>query len=301
MSSVSAADHPAPPEHPELPDGVEPPRRHDGWPPAWPAWTAPAALVAGFGATIAATIVLGGIGALFGAGFDHPPATISILSVVVQDACLIGAALLFARMVGPPRPLQFGLNPPRRMRSAVGWVVLGYLVFITVSYLWLSAIGQTGTKDTITEDLGAKGSTAALVGVTFVVTVCAPLAEEFFFRGYFFGALRNMGLWPAALLTGLAFGLVHVAGSPIAFILPLAFLGAMLCFIRERTGSLYPGIGLHCLNNSVAMSSSEHWSWQVPVVLVAAPACIALLVWLGLRVWRPLVTPRRAQPAPASG
>jgi membrane protease YdiL (CAAX protease family) len=176
----------------------------------------------------------------------------------------------------------------------VGYVVGGYLVFVVTSYLWLAIIGEPDAKDSITEDLGAQDSTVALIAVTFVVTVCAPLAEEFFFRGYFFGALRSNGFWPAALLTGLAFGLVHVFGSPIAFIVPLALLGVALCFIRERTGSLYPGIALHCINNSVAMASSEHWSWQVPVVLVLAPACIALLIWLGLRLWP---DPRSSGPA----
>jgi hypothetical protein len=91
---------------------------------------------------------------------------------------------------------------------------------------------------------------------------------------------------------------VHVAGSPIAFILPLAFLGALLCLIRERTGSLYPGIALHCVNNSFALASNEHWDWQIPVILVAAPAAIALIVWLGLRVW-PTDTRRRPAPQPA--
>jgi uncharacterized protein len=281
MTSAPAAGHPAPPEHPELPDGVAPRARA----PRWPAWTAPAALIAGFGAAVAAALVIGAFAAIFGASLDHPPPSVSIASVVVQDVCLIGAALLFARTVATPRPWQFGLRRPRSLPAAIGWVVAGYLTFVGVSYAWLSAIGQTNAKDTITEDLGAGGSTAAMLGVTFVVCVAAPLAEELFFRGYFFGALRPLGLWPAALLTGLAFGLVHVFGSPIAFIVPLALLGGLLCLIRERTGSLYPGIALHCINNSVALSSSEHWSWQVPVVLVAAPALIALIVRAGLRVW----------------
>jgi membrane protease YdiL (CAAX protease family) len=192
-----------------------------------------------------------------------------------------------------PRPRQFGLNKPRSLPQAIALVVGGYLVFIVISYLWLTAIGQSGTKDTITEDLGAKDSTIALVFVTFVVTVCAPLAEEFLFRGYFFGALRSNGFWFAAFFTGLAFGVVHVFGSPIAFIVPLALLGMGLCFIREKTASLYPGIALHCLNNSLAMASSEHWSWEIPVVLIGAPALIACFVWLGLRAW--------PQPRPAPG
>jgi membrane protease YdiL (CAAX protease family) len=294
MTSLPAAEgHPAPPERPEAPTGGG--RRDDAIPP-WPAWMAPAALFTGFAAALFCALVIGLVAGIFGAGFGsaNAPASVSILSTIAQDACLIGAAYAFARMVALPRPEQFGLRMPR-IKTALAYIAGGYLAFIVISLAWLALIGQPDAKDTITEDLGAKDSTVALIAVTFIVCVCAPLAEEFFFRGFFFGALRKNGFWPAALLTGLAFGVVHVFGSPIAFIVPLALLGAGLCYIREKTASLYPGIGLHCLNNTVAMSSSEHWSWQVPVVLVLAPSCIALFVWLGLRVWP------TDRPAPASG
>jgi membrane protease YdiL (CAAX protease family) len=298
MTTAPAADsHPAPPEFPERAGrGRNPPAA--GLIPSWPGWTAPAALLAGFAAALVAALMIGAVGAVFGADIADPPPSVSLLSTIAQDGCLIAAALFFARMVAAPRPAQFGLRPAPLKRSVL-YVIGGYVGFIFLSFVWLSIIGQPDAKDTITEDLGAKDSTVALIGVTFVVTVCAPLAEEFFFRGYFFGALRKNGFWFAALLTGLAFGLVHVFGSPIAFIVPLAGLGIALCFIREKTGSLYPGIALHCLNNSVAMSSSEHWSWQVPVVLVLAPAAIAALIWLGLRLWPVAPVPARTAPAPS--
>jgi membrane protease YdiL (CAAX protease family) len=282
MTSLPAAEgHPAPPERPERP------RSPAGAIPPWPGWTAPAALFAGFAAALMCALVIGLVAALLGAssfGDDTPPA-VSILSTIAQDGCLIASALLFARLVAPPRPEQFGLRLPDRLKPAVGYVIGGYLAFVVVSLVWLSIIGQPDVKDTITEDLGAKDSTVALIAVTFLVCVCAPLAEEFFFRGYFFGALRKNGFWPAALLTGLTFGLVHVFGSPIAFIVPLAALGAALCFIREKTGSLYPGIALHCLNNTIAMSGSENWDWQIPVALLGSAACIVLFLRLGLRLW----------------
>jgi membrane protease YdiL (CAAX protease family) len=282
MTTVPAAPHPPPPERPELPEGAAARRLS----PPWPAWTAPAALLAGFAAATVVAILVGVVGGAFGGSLTDPPPTVSIAAIVGQDLCLIGAALLFARMVGRPEPWQFGLRPPERIRSAIGYIVAGYVGFIVFSYLWLQAIGQTDTKDTITQDLGADSSTAALIGVTIVVTVFAPLAEEFFFRGYFFGALRRKGLWFAALFTGLAFGLVHVFGSPIAFIVPLALLGTLLCLLRERTGSLYPGIALHCINNSAAMASSEHWDWQVPVVMLGSLAAIAAIMRLSLDAWR---------------
>ena len=298
--------YPAPPEQPERPvaaslasgdgagggSGDSPAARAI---PNWPGWTAPAALLAGFAGALVLGLVIAAIGALFGASVssDHTSPSVSIASVIAQDACLIAAALVFARMVTFPCPRQFGLNRPASIPTAAALVVGGYLVFIVVSYVWLTAIGQSGAKDTITEDLGAKDSTIALILVTFVVTVCAPLAEEFLFRGYFFGALRSNGFWFAAGFTGIAFGIVHVFGSPIAFIVPLALLGGGLCFIREKTASLYPGMALHCLNNSLAMASSEHWSWEVPVVLIGAPLFIISFIWLGLRVW--------PAPRPAAG
>jgi membrane protease YdiL (CAAX protease family) len=290
MTSLPAAGHPSPPEHPERPAGTDAvPDR-----PAWPAWSGPAALLAGFSAALVGALILSLIGLIFGADSDHTPASVSIASIVVQDGCLIGAALVFARMTAVPRPAQFGLRPAPLWRS-LGLIAAGYLIFVVASYVWLQVIGQSDAKDTITDQLGAKDSTVALIAVTFVVTVCAPLAEEFFFRGYFYGSLRRMGILPAAALTGLAFGTVHVFGSPIAFIVPLALLGMGLALLREYSGSLYPGIALHCLNNAAAMSSSEHWSWQVPIVLVGAPLAIILLIWLGLRLWP---EPRIGAPVP---
>jgi membrane protease YdiL (CAAX protease family) len=294
MTSLPAAGYPSPPEHPERPAGVS----IQDAPPPWPTWSGPAALIAGFAGAIVAALVIGLVAALFGASFQHTPPAVSILAVIAQDACLVASALLFARMVTFPRPWQFGLRPAP-IKLALGLTIGGYVAFVVLSYLWLTLIGQGNTKDTITEDLGAKDSTVALIAVTFVVTVCAPLAEEFFFRGYFFGALRHKGLWQAAVGTGLAFGAVHVFGSPIAFIVPLALLGTGLCLLRERTGSLYPGIALHCLNNSVALSSSQHWGWQVPVVLVGALSTIALIIWIALRVW-PEPKPLAPGPPPAT-
>jgi membrane protease YdiL (CAAX protease family) len=286
---------PAPPGHPAPPDRPLGAGGGDRIPP-WPGWSAPAALLAAFAAALVCAVIIGVLAAPFGASFDDAPASVTILSTIAQDACFIAAALFFARIVAPPRKAQFGLQPPRNLKRAIAFVVVGYLLFIGLSAAWLAIIGQSDTKDTIIEDLGAGDSTVALIAVTFIVCVCAPLAEEFLFRGYIFGALRSNGFWTAALLTGLMFGLVHVLGSPIAFILPLAFLGAALCFIREQTQSIYPCMALHCVNNTLALSSNQDWSWQVPVALLASLAVIAGAIWLGVRHWPWSSEPMRANP-----
>lgn len=302
MTSVPApTGYPAPPEHPERPR--LPGDRHEGGSiiPPWPGWTAPAALLAAFTGALVFAFIISALAAPFGASLsgDDTPASVNILATIAQDACFIASGLFFARLIAPPpRKDQFGLQMPLRIKQAIAFVVGGYVAFIAVSAAWLALIGQSDTKDTIVESLGAGDSTIALLGVTFIVCVCAPLAEEFLFRGYIFGALRSNGFWPAAILTGLLFGLVHVLGSPIAFILPLALLGGGLCFIREKTRSLYPGMALHCVNNTLALGSNQHWGWQVPVAMIASLALIAGLVWLGVRYW-PWSESMRANPVPS--
>jgi membrane protease YdiL (CAAX protease family) len=134
-----------------------------------------------------------------------------------------------------------------------------------------------------------------LQAVAFLVAVVAPIAEEFFFRGFFFGALRNWkGPWPAAIITGLVFGSIHVGSAEAAFLLPLAFFGFALCLLRERTGSLYPGIALHCMNNSLAFGVSQHWNWQILVLLVCALGLITLVALVGRARWTPLPAPAPA-------
>ena len=288
---MSAVDHPAPPSLPELPDGVQPAERRARWP-AWAAWVS---LLAAFGAALFFAVIIGVVAVPFGATLDNPPPSVNLLATFAQDGCMIGAALFFARTVAPPRPWQFGLRPTT-VRTALTYIVGGYLAFFVFSFVWLQLIGQPDTSDDIAQQLGANKSTVASIFVALLVCVAAPLTEEFFFRGWFFGAMRNWrGVWPAAVVTGIVFGGVHVTGSPIAFIVPLAFFGAVLCLIYERTGSLYPCIALHCVNNSIALGSSLHWDWQVPVTLVSSLTVIAGVLTLIRRV----AGPDRLRPAPA--
>ncbi len=101
-------------------------------------------------------------------------------------------------------------------------------------------------------------STLDLVLGGVLLIVVAPLAEEFIFRGYLFGLLRGKASFVgSAIVTSLLFGAAHVftlSGSQ-----PLWLLGAdtfilslVLCWLRERTGSIWAGVGLHALKNSLA-------------------------------------------------
>jgi CAAX protease family protein len=291
---MSSPPAPAPPpslhEAPELPEGIERPPRPDR--PAWKPWTAWVGLIAAFGAALVGALFVGIVGALAGADFDDPTPAVNIGATVVQDLCLVAAALLFAGMAGRPLPAQFGLRPTSPWK-ALGWMVAAFVAFYVVTLIWVAIVGGDPDDEKLPQELGVDRSTIAMLAVAFLVSVVAPIAEEFFFRGFFYGALRNWrGVLPAAIITGLVFGAIHVGSADWEFLLPLGVFGFLLCLLRDRTGSLYPCIVLHCANNSLAFGVSQDWGWEIPVLFVAALSLIGLAA---------LAVRARWTPAPAAG
>jgi len=274
---------------PELPEGVE--RRPPPEDPRWKPWMAWAALVAAFGGALIGALIVGAIGSVAGSSFTDPSPAVSISATIVQDLSFIGAALLFAGIASRPLPEQFGLRPTP-FWPAVGWIAAAFAAFYVFTLVWVAILGVSPDDTKLPDELGVKDSTFALLAVAFLVSVVAPMAEEFFFRGFFFGALRNWkGLWPAAVITGLVFGAIHIGSAEAAFLLPLGFFGFALCLLRERTGSLYPCIALHCMNNSLAFGVSQHWGWEILLLFACALGLIALAALTVRARWTPAPTP----------
>jgi CAAX protease family protein len=271
--------------------------RMSGLPPSgpdWPAWTAPVVLLAAFGLAIAGGVVVALVASAFGAPVENPTPAVNIVATVVQDAAFVVAVLLLARRSGPLVPSLLGLRRTR-LRPALGWSALTVIGFFVLSGVW-AALVDIKERDQLPDDLGVHQSTVALVAVCVLVTVIAPIAEELLFRGYVFTALRRWrGPWVAALLTGIVFGLIHVASAPVVFLVPLAILGFLLCLLRWRTGSLLPCIGVHAFNNAIAFGANEaSWSaGQVILLILGAIAVVMLLVWPFV-AWGERAAPARA-------
>jgi membrane protease YdiL (CAAX protease family) len=250
-----------PPQPPELPASARP---------RWPWWYGPVAFVAG------ATVGLIAAGIAWAVlGVDDPgtsPEAI-IFGTLLLDGSLVAVALLFASFVRRPRPWHFGLRPTA-FWPAVGWAALGIFSFYVFAAVY-SVIVQPDVEQTVAEDLGADESTFGLVAAGFMIICVAPFAEEFFFRGFFYGALRTrFSVAAAAIIDGLVFGLIHFEGGTDGLLLvpPLAVLGIVFCLVYERTRSLYPVIALHSLNNSIAYAAQADGG---AVSLVFGPLMIA--------------------------
>jgi uncharacterized protein len=254
--------------------------------PAWPLWIAPAGLVLGFVLATFGTIVVDAIAHARGASLSSPGPAANIISDIVFDLCFVAAALWLTRWQGRVRAADFGY---RRIRWVTGIVavVLGAIGYYGVTAIYAALI-KTNQTDKLPSDLGVTHSTAALIAASVFVCAIAPMAEEFFFRGFLFGTLRNiplrigsvdLGPWVAAVLVALLFGLAHLGSAPAVYLIPLAFLGFVLCLIRWRTRSLYPCMALHSANNALALGVNQ-LSWSVLAIgglMVASWLVIAVV------------------------
>jgi membrane protease YdiL (CAAX protease family) len=273
-------DEPAEPPRPSVPQPATATVARVAGRAGWRPWTAWGAILAGFGLTIFGGMCVAIVAAASGASVSDPSPGVNIGLTVFQNLALVGAALLFARLAGRPAAPDFGLVRPRIGR-AIGLMAAVMFGFIAFSVVWGTAL-KLDERQTLPDELGIKGSSLNLALVVVLITVIAPLGEELFFRGYFFAALRNWKGWrPAAIVTGLVFGAIHIGSAPIGFTVPLGVFGFGLCLLYQHTGSLYPCIALHALNNAVALGLTQKWSAaEIAPLMLAAPVAALALAWL---------------------
>jgi hypothetical protein len=248
-----------------------------------PYWIALGAVLIGFAAGVFVSLMVELIGTAFGSPVAHPTPAVNIVSNFLFDGAFVGSALYFTVIGRWMGRREFGYNriPLRQGAGAVALAALCYYV-VTVAY---SAIFNLHSTDRLPSGLGVKTSTWAAIFSALFVCAVAPMAEEFFFRGFLFGVLRRMrvrvagrelGPWIAAGFVGLLFGLAHYDSAQPEFLIPLGFLGFVLCIVRWRTGSLYPCMALHAINNCIALGVNE-LSWNGGEIVALTVGALALI------------------------
>jgi membrane protease YdiL (CAAX protease family) len=227
-------------------------------------WIAPAAVALGLAGGVFSSLFIEIVGSAFGSPLSHPTPAVTLVADYFFDFAFVAAALWFAVLQAGMRPPDFGY---RRVSWKLGAsaVLIAGIAYYVVTSLYSSLVSLHGT-DRLPSELGASHSTAAAIGAAVFVCAVAPMAEEFFFRGFLFGVLRRLpitlagrrlGPWVAAVIVGLLFGLAHTGSAASQYLIPLGFLGFVLCLVRWRTGSLYPCMALHCVNNCLALGVNQ--------------------------------------------
>jgi membrane protease YdiL (CAAX protease family) len=90
-----------------------------------------------------------------------------------------------------------------------------------------------------------------------VAYTATAVFEETLWRGVMLGMLRPTGVWRAALISSLLFGLGHLGNTAlrgVSFLIVLQAFGAALqgiglAALRLRTNTIWPLIGIHALHD----------------------------------------------------
>ncbi len=110
------------------------------------------------------------------------------------------------------------------------------------------------------QELGFSASvdSVSLVAVFISLVIIPPLVEEFICRGFLYSGLRKKySFWPAAIIVSILFAIAHLqlgSGNPPLWVAAIDtfILSIILVGLRQKTGSLWPSVGLHAIKNGLA-------------------------------------------------
>ena len=173
----------------------------------------------------------------------------SALLIVVQLAYLLPVIIVFAYRGVSWKAIGFGPFHWGVLGIGCGLLIASYGI-IFVHNLILTSLGIDTQAIEISELFGLLDNPIwfFLVGAIF-----APLVEEIFFRGFLFQGLRARYGWISGMLiSSMIFAIAHL--DPVSLI-PTFILGNLLAYLYHRTNSIWPGVILHVLVNTVGLIS----------------------------------------------
>lgn len=122
---------------------------------------------------------------------------------------------------------QFGIN----------LILSGFQVVFPSVFKQYEELAESFGLDTITPGV-----------MIFIVCLLGPLAEEVLFRGMIYAKLRRgFSMWPAAIISGLMFGLFHANWVQGVY---ATIFGIILAYIYEKTQTIWGSCLLHVAFNS---------------------------------------------------
>lgn len=152
------------------------------------------------------------------------------------------------------RERQYPFRP--NYKSAFSLKNIGYIIVMGVLGQYASNLIATLTGVLISsamdsyEDLAQNFdlSTASPVLMILAVCIVGPIAEELVFRGMIFGKLRRaFSFWPAAIISGIMFGVFHMNIMQGVY---ASVLGVLLAYVYEKTQTIFGSIFFHIVFNA---------------------------------------------------
>ncbi len=151
------------------------------------------------------------------------------------------------------RPVEFlalRLPPGRTMFAALGAAIAGFFFAGGVNAINRWLVGPELAKRYDVTGLFEVRSPLEGALLVLGVAVMAPIGEELVFRGYLQRVLgARYGTWTAVVVTSVLFAAIHL--NP-ASVLALFALGVVFALLRVWSGSIWPAILAHAVQNGTS-------------------------------------------------
>ncbi len=252
-------DHPAAGSVPSVPLPT-------GDPGAWPVGRAllTTLLVFGGGQLLGLALLQAGSGWLLGWGALLDPGAIGRLSTRAQQWLVIGIQLfitvaelvlvwMIANRDGERREVLSLRWPAYRPVDWIRVIALVFGVKIAASAVILPFAGEGSTAKDLKPFIELAKDNGLWLAF-LAAAVIGAVVEEFVFRAILSRSLEatRLGVWGGAATASAIFAVVHLqygfAGQLVVFALGMAF-----ALLRSTSGSIWPGVVTHALNNAVAL------------------------------------------------
>lgn len=141
----------------------------------------------------------------------------------------------------------------------LGVWLLEQVVLVSLAQWFPSLVETSDALNSIITDAG-------FLSAFIVVGICPAIAEEFAFRGFLFGTLKDKWKpWLAIVVSAMLFGAYHM--NLLQFV-GGTMMGIAIAYVAYKSGSIWVGAIMHFINNglSVILQYNPEWITKIPVL-----------------------------------
>ena len=183
-------------------------------------------------------------------GVDYISDSTEVLMGIGLPLAFIAGAWSFSRWHG------LGNTAYEWKSNFIPLTIVGLILTFSVSYVIGTILTYLPGFDAMMESYNSMFGNIDPKDLVLTIAVIGPICEEIIFRGVILeGMLKKYDVNKAILFSALIFGLIHL--QPLQ-VISAFFIGLILGWIYVKTQSLWVCIGIHVVNNFVAVMTMDN-------------------------------------------
>lgn len=177
----------------------------------------------------------------------------------------------------------FSLKSPK-IKHIFGGIFMWFGIWLLEQVVLVSLLEWFPGLMETSEALNSIIIDAGFVSAFIVVGICPAIAEEFAFRGFLFGTLKDKWKpWLAIVVSAVLFGAYHM--NLLQFI-GGTMMGIGLAYVAYKSGSIWVGALMHFINNglSVVFQYYPELIMKIPILGEEVYSAGDMLILLGIGI-----------------